>query len=204
MMKELRQYKLIVLDAEHVAEASFTPAGAGSADTALTPHFTQTGVGKRLTDLRSHYRPQMALVACAPQVGLRLWLEESGRAVPSDYPTLAVTQERLTRVAQQLGIYPEMVFLSLAHKLNPNQWMPVPSSHLGDLRFSRNWPLPRPGMLLQAMSQAGVKPAQTLFVGHSLLGRQAAQESKVEFVTGAEFYLPQETSPLFSGVWAYA
>lgn len=204
MMKELKHYKLIVLDAEHVAEASFTPAGAGMADITLTPNFTQTNVGKRLAHLRSHHRPQMALVACAPQVGLRLWLEETGRAVPAEYPTLATTQERLVKVAQQLGIYPEMVFLSLAHKLNPNQWMPVPSSYLGDLRFSRNWPLPRPGMLLQAMNQAGVKPDQVLFVGHNLLGRQAAGEAKADFVTGAEFYLPQETSPLFSGAWAYA
>lgn len=203
-MKELKQYKLLILDAEHVAQASFTPAGAGSADITLTPHLAQTEVGKRLAHLRTHHRPQMALVACAPQVGLRLWLEANGREVPPDYPSLAEAEGRLAQVARQLGIYPEQVYLSLAHKLNPNQWVSVPSAYLGDLRFSRNWPLPRPGMLLQAMAQAGVKPDQVLFVGHSLLGRQAAGEAKVDFVSGAEFYLPQETSPLFSGAWAYA
>ena len=81
---------------------------------------------------------------------------------------LAQGEARLSEVATTIDTLSDIwpaTYISFAFQMNDNRWIPTPARSLTDPRWSHAWRKPAPGMLLQAIADAGVMAAQTLMVG---------------------------------------
>lgn len=168
----------------------------------------EPGVLRWFKSKRSH--PKIAIATNQGGIGLRHW-REVVRAEGGDIGdpnangwTQVSVEERVNGIAQRLGATP---YMSFAYQSKKGHWSPTPSSVEGDPRWLQAWRKPQPGMLLQAMSDAGVTPSQTLMVGNSEDDRGAAAAAGITYQTMDEFfgaYRPQITifySPERTWAW---
>lgn len=111
---------------------------------------------------------QLALVSNQGGVacGLKGWGET--------YPTREEAEAHVVNVAMQIGpIYQfPAIYISFNFQDKAGNWL-FPDDFM-DIRWSHAWRKPAPGMLLQAMADAGVVPAAALMVGDRAEDRLAA------------------------------
>lgn len=122
-------------------------------------------------------------------VGLRYWMESQGFGDPSQYPTEGDVLSRLDQIEQEL-VPPthelqSEIYAAFAYQSKAGNWSPAPDNRPC---WSREWRKPNAGMLRQAMADAGVLAADTVFVGNGDEDRQAAQAAGIEFVEAKEFF----------------
>ena len=138
-------------------------------------------------------RPKLAVATNQGGVGIRYGLEHGYSGRPGSYPSEAEIEERLQGLLALVGggeIQPTdlPVYVSYRYQNRKGQWTPVPPEKAQDPRWSSEWRKPSPGMLLQAMQDAGVGPVQTLFVGDSPDDENAARAAACHFTWAAEFF----------------
>ena len=105
------------------------------------------------------HSPQIALATNQGGVGLRRWMETAGFGEPDKYPTLEDIESRLAELSSLLAEGKKLnVYASFSYQSHQGQWSPIPKGMEQDLPWSYEWRKPGPGMLLQAMQEAGVKP----------------------------------------------
>ena len=121
---------------------------------------------------------KLAIATNQGGVGLRHW-REVVRAEGGDIGdpnanglTQESTEKRVGDVARELDAALYMAFAYQSKK--EGHWSPTPEGAESDPRWSQSWRKPAAGMLLQAMSDADVLPAETLFVGDSIEDERAA------------------------------
>lgn len=125
-------------------------------------------------------------------VGLRRWMETAGFGEPGKYPTQAEVENRVTTLA--LSLFHEdrarfPVYIAFAYQAKSGKWSPIPPEGQGDPRWNPDWRKPAPGMILQAMQDAGISdPAQVLYIGDRDEDRQAAAAAGVGFRWAWEFF----------------
>ena len=130
-----------------------------------------------------------AVALCTNQggVGLRYWMESGGFGDPSRYETLEGVQAKIFRIRDQL-FERARVYISWRYQSRKGHWSTVPPGLENDPAWSKAWRKPNPGMLLQAMRDTGVAPADTLFVGDSeKRDQQAAWAAGCGFMWADEF-----------------
>ena len=120
-------------------------------------------------------RPFIGIAANLPGPALHEYSLASGYSyLPSKYPTVREEEYRLRNVAGRLGISPQAVHVSFALQFASGRWVQTPHEHASDPRWARNLHKPQPGLVLKAMSQFGVKPTETLLVGHPPVNSETA------------------------------
>lgn len=152
-------------------------------------------------------------------VGLRYWMEQGGFGDPSKYPTENSVNARLVIVRDRLfggaTVLPP-IYVCFRYQSAKGNWSPTPHDITpaeaaafasndkepqamlevteDDLpgEWRKSWRKPAPGMLLQAMADAGVMPSATLFVGNGEEDRQAAAAAGCDFILGKDLFGGEE------------
>jgi phosphoglycolate phosphatase-like HAD superfamily hydrolase len=133
--------------------------------------------------------PRVALATNQGGVGMRYWMERRRFGKPAQYPTEESVADRLRALVSLLGGGPDLpVYASFRFRDKRGQWAPVPPDRANDPRWSAAWRKPEPGMLVQAMQDAGVSPGKTLFVGDSDDDREAARAAGCAFGEAGAFF----------------
>jgi len=132
--------------------------------------------------------PGLALATNQGGVGMRYWMERGRFGQPENFPTEDSVNERLGNLLTRLGAPEARVYTSFLYQTKNGKWAPAPPGRQGDPRWSPEWRKPNPGMLLQAMADAGARPERTLFVGDREEDREAAAAAGCAFAWAAEFF----------------
>lgn len=134
-------------------------------------------------------RPRVAIATNQGGVGMRYWMERGAFGSPEKYPTEDSIAGRMRELVSALsGDHDLPVYTSFRYRSDRGSWSPAPPEWAGDPRWSKTWRKPEPGMLLQAMQDAGAEPEQTLFVGDSAEDRGAAHAAGCAFMEAGEFF----------------
>lgn len=145
--------------------------------------------------------PELAIATNQGGVGMRCWMERGGFGKPEKYPTEMEVSERLQTLVSLLGGGQKLrVYVSFGYRTRAGKWAPAPTGSEGDPRWSPEWRKPKPGMLLQAMADAGARPEQTLFIGDREDDRNAAAAAGCAFAWAGDFFArPWEDCSRLSG-----
>lgn len=134
-------------------------------------------------------RPKLAVATNQGGVGMRYWMETEGFGQPQNYPTVESFEERMRGLIDALGSQNELrVYTSYRYKNKQGIWTPVPAGEENNPRWSKLWRKPEPGMLLQAMVDAGVSAEETLYVGDRAEDQEAAQAAGCAFAWAERFF----------------
>ena len=149
--------------------------------------------GELLAGVARHFtlRPpaRWAIVTNQGGVGLRRWMEDNGFGEPDRYPTAEDIDTRIAAVIAAIGKQPIGVYACYAYQTQKGEWAPAPATATDDPRWRHDWRKPSPGMLLQAMTDAGVTdPANVLMVGDSDADQQAAEAAGMQFRWADEYF----------------
>jgi len=134
-------------------------------------------------------RPKIVIATNQGGVGMRYWMERNNFGDPEHYPTEESIAGRMQALVSALGGGADLpVYTSFNYLNRQGHWAPVPPDRRDDPRWSQGWRKPAPGMLLQAMRDAGVGPKQTLFVGDSQDDQDAARAAGCAFAAADTFF----------------
>lgn len=136
-------------------------------------------------------QPQVKIAIASNQggVGLRMWMEQDHFGNPRGYPTAAQVEERLQALLTLIGAAPDLpVYVSYRYKNPEGVWSPVDIEKRGDPRWQAAWRKPAPGMLLQAMQDAGVNAQQSIYVGDRPEDEGAARAAGCAFYPAQDFF----------------
>ena len=138
--------------------------------------------------------PLLALATNQGGVGMRYRMEKQHWGKPQQYPTEREIEERLAGLADLLAGSAragEMAaYASYNYQDKQGRSSPVPPGKEHDPRWREDWRKPEPGMLRQAMQDAGVDPSQALYVGDSEDDRSAAKAAGCAFAWAHTFFDP--------------
>lgn len=101
------------------------------------------------------------------------------------YPTLAEVEARYGAIAQALGA---TLYMSLAYQTKNGGLIFPAGLPADDPRLNPQWRKPLPGMLLQAMADAGVPPMNVRFIGDGEEDKAAAEAAGIRFIHADEFF----------------
>ncbi len=134
-------------------------------------------------------RPAIAIATNQGGVGMRYWMEQNHFGDPRSYPTEAEITQRLSWLVSELsGEQNIRAYVCFRYKDRAGKGSPVPPENSADPRWSMEWRKPAPGMLLQAMQDAGVPPEETLFVGNGSADEGAARAAGCAFAWASDFF----------------
>lgn len=180
----IRNYRLIIFDVDGI----LSKRDSGR----LLPH--AVAYFNDLASTQSDFSPDpfIALAANQGGVGLRRWMEQEGFGEPHKYPTQIQAENHIYSVARHIEeLYAQpAVYISFAYQSQKGNWSPLPPEARKDPRWKRDWRKPAPGMLIQAMADAGVTAAETLMVSDDPAGRNAAVSAGCEYIR-ADLFFPQ-------------
>jgi HAD superfamily hydrolase (TIGR01662 family) len=135
------------------------------------------------------YVPKVAVATNQGGVGMRYMLERRGLGSHEKYPTVGEIEKRLREILASLGAAPHLpIYVSYTYQTRQGKWTPVPPEEAENPRWMRQWRKPQPGMILQAMKDAGVSRRQTLFVGDSPDDQGAAHAAGCRFAWAGDFF----------------
>jgi HAD superfamily hydrolase (TIGR01662 family) len=135
--------------------------------------------------------PRLAIATNQGGVGMRRWLEGRGRKA-GQFPTATEIEQRMQGLLEGLGAPPDLpVYVSYRYQNKEGAWAPVPAGQEENPRWQSSWRKPNPGMLQQAMQDAGAEPQETLFVGDRPEDREAAQRAGCAFQWAGDFFARQ-------------
>lgn len=134
---------------------------------------------------------KMAFATNQGGVGLRHWMEVGKFGDIGELPTQGEVLDRLIKLRDQIvGLEETLcpIYVSYAYQSKTTgKWAPTPKYN--DMNeWSSAWRKPSPGMLLHAMAEANVAPADTVMVGDRDEDRLAAEAAGVRFILSKEFF----------------
>lgn len=115
-------------------------------------------------------------------VGLRYWMETDKFGNAENYPTEWDVRAQIEKLLKELNLEAN-TYLSFAYQSKQSgKWNPMPLASETDLESWRHdWRKPEAGMLLRAMSDFGVSPEETLFIGDWSEDEEASNAAKCAF-----------------------
>lgn len=140
---------------------------------------------------KRHPSVKFAIATNKGNIGLKHWrqvVRDEGGDIGDPNAngwTTESTIELINTVALEIDAKP---YWSFRYQSKKGNWSPVPVGEENAPLWSESWRKPNPGMLLQAMADHGVTPAETLMVGDSEDDRLAAEKAGVEFVSAEDFF----------------
>lgn len=144
------------------------------------------GVAEWFAANKDSYR--FALATNQGAIGLRYWMERDGFGEPGKYPDETKIMARIEQVIGSVGA-PLKVYVCFAYQARSGKWSPFPPGLEDRVEWMAAYRKPAPGMLLQAMRDAGIDdPSQALFVGNGPEDEEAAARAGIGFVQADEFF----------------
>lgn len=135
------------------------------------------------------HRPALAIATNQGGVGMRYWMETDGFGEPDKFPTKQAVDDRLDQLVQLMNVGVDIsVYVSYRYQNRRGKWAPIPPGQEQNPRWRLEWRKPQAGMLRQAMADAGVLPAETLFVGDNDDDQGAAQAAGCKFACADKFF----------------
>jgi len=110
---------------------------------------------------------------------------EQSWAKPGQFPTLADVEARYGALAERLGAN---LYMSLAYVTTGGSVLRPSAIGPDDPRARLDWRKPAPGMLQQAMQEAGATPRRTLMIGDRPEDQQAAAAAGCYFQWAQKFF----------------
>lgn len=111
---------------------------------------------------------------------------DAGWAWSDKFPTLPEVEARYGAIAQALGA---RLYMSLAYEMKNGGLIFPAGLPADDPRLNPAWRKPLPGMLLQAMTDAGISsPLDVRFIGDGEEDRLAAKAAGIRFIPADEFF----------------
>jgi hypothetical protein len=162
-------YKLIIFD----VDGMLADLDTGALYLGVLDYFS--------TSFGTYQRPEIAFAS--NQGGPAC--HDAGWPSSGNFPTLAQVEAQCSRIAGQLGA---RLYMCLAHELEDGRWIYPANVAPDDPRLNHEWRKPRPGMLLQAMADAGATPTETLVVGDRPEDEKAAQAAGCLFEWADKFW----------------
>jgi D-glycero-D-manno-heptose 1,7-bisphosphate phosphatase len=139
--------------------------------------------------------PRNAHIAIASNqggVGLRHWMQVDDFGDYSTYPQESTIRAMFTDVLEELEIEARVYLCFAYQSKKTGAWSPTPLNIPDDARarscWQQSWRKPNAGMLLAAMEDFGVSPAETLMVGDWPEDREAAKAAGCAFQDADEFF----------------
>lgn len=174
-MKDLSPYKLLIFDLDGTLSEFKTGA--------ILPN-----VKNYFDNIHSPKTHKLALAFNQGGVGLRYWMESQEFSNPEMYPNANNVEVQINRILAELG-HEWSVYISYAYRSKKGQWSPMPIGvEQHKERWSNHWRKPQPGMLLQAMTDTGISPKETLMIGDWDEDRQAANNADCDFEYADSFF----------------
>jgi histidinol phosphatase-like enzyme len=139
----------------------------------------------------------IALISNQGGVGLRYWLEKSGKKVPDYLPTRLEVEERMIKIAMDMMSWKNVemaIHFSMSFQDEKGVWGPIPNrllhkiDHICPIYTSWNpaWRKPLPGMIEHARSL--YPEADVIMVGDREEDYLSAANALVPFFWGDEFF----------------
>jgi HAD superfamily hydrolase (TIGR01662 family) len=133
--------------------------------------------------------PGLAIATNQGGVGMRRWLKQRGSRKYEKYPTEDEIEKRMAELLVGLGAPADIpIYVSYRYLTKEGSWVPVPDEKSGSPRWQSSWRKPNPGMLEQAMKDAGTAAHRTLFVGDSPDDQGAARAAGCAFAWAGSFF----------------
>lgn len=133
--------------------------------------------------------PKLAIATNQGGVSMRRWMESGGFGRPETYPTQEEVENRLQALLQTLNAGEETaVYVAYGYQNRKGQWAPVPAEFRELPAYSQSWRKPNPGMLIQAMHDAGARPEETVYVGDRPDDQAAARAAGIRFEWAKDFF----------------
>ena len=133
--------------------------------------------------------PKTAIATNQGGVGMRYWMEQGGFGKPGKFPTVNQIDMRMKELVELIGRGSSIpVYASYRFQTKQGKWAPVPPEETENPNWEQEWRKPLPGMLIQAMQDAGTAPHETLFVGDREDDRGAAQSAGCAFGWANDFF----------------
>lgn len=129
--------------------------------------------------------PVLAIATNQGGVGLRHWMEQGSFGEPGRYASEAEALATYGDLAQSLGA---RLYVAFAYQAKSGAWAPTPERPIAPECWAHDWRKPSPGMLIQAMADAGATPAETIFIGDSPEDQQAAAATGCYFQWAQKFF----------------
>lgn len=134
-------------------------------------------------------RPKLAIATNQGGVGMRYWSEKQRFWLRGGYPSQADVETRLHHLLVTLDAGTQIpVYVSFRYKDKKEQWSPIPPGEENNPRWRQDWRKPGPGMLLQAMADAGVPPEETIYIGDRAEDQAAAKAAGCAFQWAKDFF----------------
>lgn len=194
---DLKSYKLLIFDIDGTI--------ADRASGQLLP-----GRREFFRSLWQYPELKIALASNQGGVGFRYWLEterpawfteespEKQAAQLAIYPTQAKAEERIKQIAfairritRELKPYSTVTrtYISFAWQFKSNGlWAPKPAGADKDPRWLQGYRKPGPGMLNEAMLDAGIAETETLMIGDRSEDAEAARAAGCAFMWAKDFF----------------
>ena len=134
-------------------------------------------------------QPKLAIATNQGGVSMRYWMESGGFGRPDTYPTREEVENRLQALLQTLTAGIEIrVYVAYGYQNRKGQWAPVPAEFRELPAYSQSWRKPNPGMLIQAMRDAGARPEETVYIGDRPDDQAAARAAGIRFEWAKDFF----------------
>jgi D-glycero-D-manno-heptose 1,7-bisphosphate phosphatase len=121
-------------------------------------------------------------LAALMQTGVKIALATNRGGVAFGYTTLKMAEALAREAAELCGVPHVPVYVCPYHARARGKRANIVYAREDDCRK------PNPGMLLQAMEEAGIAPGKTIFVGDRESDRDAAENAGVRFYWAEEFF----------------
>lgn len=132
---------------------------------------------------------RLAIATNQGGVSMRYWMERQGFGRPETYPTQEDVESRLRELLKALNAGEETaVYVAYGYQNRKGQWAPVPAEFRDVPTYSQSWRKPNPGMLLQAMQDAGARPDETVYIGDRPEDQAAALAAGIRFEWAEDFF----------------
>lgn len=155
------------------------------------------GLDKPYTDVlpffeEAHAQMQIRLITNQGGVALRAWMESGGWGEPEKYPTEEQARAHMDGINNALPGGPYPVHVCFAYQTKKGKWAPNPDGsnpeHTDDHKWAASHRKPNPGMILDAIREAGVSRARTVYIGDGPEDEACARNAGVLFIRSDAFF----------------
>lgn len=153
--------------------------------TEVTPEALRCNPGLVTPNAPGDQRPKSGVVAKLAELkrdGVHIALATNRGGVAWGYNTLEEAEALAREAAALCGIPDARVYVCPYHAEARGLWALAEYAQENDCRK------PAPGMLLEAMAEAGIDPAETIFVGDKDTDQEAAENAGIVFFWAGEFF----------------
>jgi len=132
---------------------------------------------------------RVALVTNQGGVGLRYWMTHDGFGDPTQFPTEEQARVHVETVQNALLPVEARAYICFAYQSKKSgKWGPTPPGFEDDPEWAHDHRKPAPGMIFDAIRDAQVTRAQTVFIGNGDEDQSGATDAGIAYMAADTFF----------------